>query len=546
MRAQASPSTGHAGSEEPNHDIDPLTLEVVRRALEATANEMSLIMLRTAHSPIFSEARDFSCAIHDPSGEAIAQAHDCPIHLASIQVQLAECIKALGGSSALSEGDVIVANDPYLGGSHLPDITMFKPIFAHGELVAFAANRAHHVDVGGWTPGSFTSDAEEIFQEGIRIPPVKLFRKGQPARDVWELILSNVRDPESTVGDLHAQAACLGHAERKIRNDLIPKFGFETLKACAGPILAYSEKRMKEQLEAFPDGEYLADDFVDDDGITGGAHRIRVKITIDGPNAAVDFTGSAPQARGPINSPFSVTAAGVYIAFLTMTDPTIPANAGCYRPIKVIAPSGSVVNPVAPAACAAGNTYTATRIVDTVRRALSGADPSRAAAGNGDHLILIAAGKDPETGERYHFLDLAMGGWGGRSSKPGESSAMSLIANCWNVPIEVLETRAPWRVTEVKLAEGSAGDGAHCGGLGVEKEYLLLRGEARVTLVADRCKHAPWGFDGGDSAEVAGIFLRSGDEERPLPSKQSNIVVRPGDVIRMRAPGGGGYGRRSD
>lgn len=523
--------------------IDPLTLEVVRRALEATANEMSLIMLRTAHSPIFSEARDFSCAIHDTAGAAIAQAHDCPIHLASIQLQLAECLKALGGAGDLREGDIIVANDPYLGGSHLPDITMFRPIFAQGELVAYAANRAHHVDVGGWTPGSFTSNAEEIFQEGLRIPPVRLFREGTPVRDVWELILSNVRDRESMVGDLHAQAASLGHAERKIKEELIPKFGFATLKACGDPILAYSEARMKEQIAAMPDGEYVAEDYVDDDGITRRVRKIKVKLVIDGSHATVDFSGTASQARGPINSPYSVTTAAVYIALLTMTDPSIPTNAGCYRPISVVAPIGSVVNPAFPAACVAGNTYTAVRIVDTVRKALSQANPERAAAGNGDHVILIAAGVDPATGKPYHFLDIAMGGWGARSTKTGVSSAMSLIANCWNVPVEVVETRAPWRITEVKLASDSAGDGAFCGGPGVEKEYLLLRGDARVTLVSDREKHSSWGLNGGEGARVAEIILHRNGQDQRLPSKKSNVALRPGDRIRVRAPGGGGYGR---
>jgi N-methylhydantoinase B len=522
--------------------LDSVTVEVMRNALEATAAEMSIIMLRTAHSPLFSEGRDFSCAIHTAAGDALAQSHDCPIHLASIQLQLAHCVRQLGGRRELHEGDVVIANDPYLGGSHLPDITLFSPIVAGGEIVAYAANRAHHGDVGGWAPGSFAATAEEIYQEGIRIPPIKLFRSGALQKDVLAFLLSNVRAPDEMHADLHAQLASLNHADKHFKDDLIPRFGLKEIRAATGPILDYSERRMRDEISSMEDGIYSAEDFVDDDGLGNGPSRINVAVTIRGSNAYVDFSGSGREAKGPINAAYAVTVGAVYIACLAMTDPEIPANGGCYRAISVRAPLGTVVNPRPPASTALGNTFTAVRIIETVRRALSDANPARASAGNGDHLQILVGGKDTRTGQSYNFYDYPHGGWGATAKKDGEHALHSLVGNCALVPVEVFETRYPWRITEMRLREDSGGRGVHRGGFGMEKEYLLVRGEARMTLACDRTHHRPYGLCGGEGGGLAELSLLRDGVRHHLPSKISNFRVVEGDVIRLKCPGGGGWG----
>lgn len=528
------------------HAPDAVTIEVVRNALEATAEEMSLVMLRTAHSPLFSEAKDYSCVIYDRNGEALAQAQNCPIHLASIQFALAECLAAMDDTSdPIADGDVLIVNDPYLGGSHLPDITLFKPIFLDGTLVAYAANRAHHVDIGGWAPGSFTANAEEIFQEGLRIPPIKLYRGGKPQGDIWKLMLQNVRDPASMTGDLLAQVASLDHVERKMKSEIIPKFGMETIEGCRQPILDYSEKLMRQAIEAIPDGTYTAVDYVEGDGVTDVEHAIRVKITVEGSNLTADFDGSSAQALGPVNAPFAVTSGAVYIAILAMTDPDIPTNAGCYRPITVLAPSGSIVNPLPPASVVAGNTYTSCRVIDTIRKALSEAIPDRATGGIGDHMQILAGGVHPRTGLPYQFYEFSLGGWGAGPDTDGVDAAFSLNGNCPQVPVEIFESRFPWRIEQMRLRPGSGGTGAHTGGMGMQKDFVLVEGSARVTLACDRTEHAPYGLASGGDAEPAQLRILRGGEEIPVASKISDLVLTAGEGISLRSPGGGGYGAAS-
>jgi N-methylhydantoinase B len=520
--------------------IDPITVEVIRHALEATAQEMSTVMLRTSHAPIFSEGKDYSCALYDARGEPIAQAHDCPIHLASIQFGLKQALRDL--EEPLEPGDTIIMNDPYLGGSHLPDVTLFKPVYVGGELAFFAANRAHHVDVGGGAPGSFVANATEIYQEGLRLPPIKLYRRGELDKGLMRLILQNVRQPEYMYGDLHAQLAALTHAEGRIVNDLVPRFSLETILASIEPILAYSEARLRSAIAELRDGEFSAEDHLDNDGVEDKPLTVKATVYKRADELHVDFDGTSPQAKGPVNSVFAVTAGATFIAALASLEPSVPVNGGCYRPIVIAAPRGSVVNPNEPAPCVAGNTYTSIRIIDVVRRALVAAGAPHRAAGHGEHAQLLAGGTDPANAAPYVFYEQPVGGWGATPETDGVSAVFSINANCEDTPIEVFETRFPWRIRRRELRRGSGGEGSRRGGHGTTVEYELVRGEARVSLACDRQKFAPPGAEGGSPGGNADFFLISNGDRRRLPSKVTNLAVSAGDVVVVQTAGGGGWG----
>jgi N-methylhydantoinase B len=520
--------------------IDSITVEVLRHALEATAHEMSTVMLRTSHAPIFSEGKDYSCALYDAQGEPIAQAQDCPIHLASIQFGLKQALRDL--DEPIEPGDTIIMNDPYLGGSHLPDVTLFKPVYIGSELAFFAANRAHHVDVGGGAPGSFVANATEIYQEGLRLPPIKLYRRGKLDRGLMRLILQNVRQPDYMYGDLHAQVAALTHAEGRIVDDLVPRFSLETILASIEPILAYSEARMRAAIRELADGEYSAEDHLDNDGVGDEPLKIRATVRKRGDELHVDFAGSSPQAKGPVNAVFAVTAGATYIAALASLEPSVPVNGGCYRPIVIEAPPGSVTNPTEPAPCVAGNTYTSIRIIDVVRRALVAAGAPHRAAGHGEHAQFLAGGVDPAKRASYVFYEQPVGGWGATPETDGVSAVFSINANCEDTPIEVFETRFPWRIRRRELRRGSGGEGSSRGGHGTTVEYELVRGEARISLACDRQNFAPPGAEGGSAGENADFFLvRDGSRQR-LPSKVANVPVSAGDVVIVQTSGGGGWG----
>jgi len=523
---------------------DPITVEVVRNALETTVAEMSAVMLRTSHAPIFSEGKDYSCALYDRNGIPLAQAHDCPIHLANIQFSLQQALREL--DSPPDEGDVVIVNDPYLGGSHLPDITVFRPIYVGGELVLFAANRAHHVDVGGGAPGSFVANATEIYQEGLRLPPVTLHKRGVPNRDLLRVILRNVRNPDYLIGDLNAQIAALLHADHHVQKELVPRFGLDTILSCRDAILDYSEARMRAAILRLRPGIFQARDYVDDDGIRDDPLEIRVSVMAEDGRLVIDFEGSSEQAMGPVNSVFAVTAGAAYIAVLNSLDADIPVNGGCYRPIEVRAPLGTVVNPREPAACTAGNTYTAIRIIDTVRRALVDAGAPNVAAGEGEHAQFLAGGTDPATGEPYVFYEMIVGGWGATPHKAGEHALFALNANCENTPAEVFESRFPWRIAKRSLRPNSGGSGQYRGGDGLVVEYELLRGKALASSASDRLRFAPYGLEGGRPGLTASFTLIHNGARRALPSKFGNVEMVAGDVMEIATSGGGGYGSAPD
>jgi N-methylhydantoinase B len=518
--------------------MDAIALEVLRHALAAVAEEMNADLIRTAYSPNINERRDCSSAVFDRAGNMIAQAESIPVHLGAMPCSVASAIEEV----AFASGDIVVVNDPYAGGAHLPDITFVAPVFLGDDLVGYVANRAHHADVGGKEPGSLAGDSVEIFQEGLRIPPVHLWRGGRLQEDLLSLILLNVRTPRERLGDLRAQAAGCRMGVRRMQ-DLFARHGRARLAAGMDAVLDYSERRMRREIEGLPRGSFEFEDALDGDGISDGEVPLRVLIRADGDCLYVDFTGSAPQVAGPVNAVLAVTLSATYFAVRAATDPTIPANSGCYRPIKVIAQQGTVVHAAAPAAVVGGNLETAQRIVDVILGALGRACPERAlGACQGTMNNVAVGGTDPRSGHAYTLYETIGGGFGGRATADGMDGVHSHMTNTLNTPIEALEAAYPLQVVRYELASGTGGAGEHRGGLGIRREIRAIGHAARVSLLTDRRRRRPYGVRGG-GAGAAGqdALIRASGEVVSVPSKGS-IILLPGDALRVQTPGGGGWG----
>lgn len=524
--------------------LDPVTREVLRNALVAVAEEMNANLIRSSYSPNIKERRDCSSALFDRKGRMVAQAESIPVHLGAMPFSVKA---ALEHFREFQPGDTVVLNDPFSGGVHLPDITFVTPIFYRGELVAFAANRAHHADVGGKSPGSVAGDATEIYQEGLRIPPVKLWRGGELDRDLLALILANVRTPEERRGDLRAQKAANETGQRRLL-ELIERYGPELLATAIEEVLDYSERRMRAELEALPDGTYEYEDFLDDDGISAERIRLKVAVRVQGDELVVDFSGSAPQVEGPVNAVYAVTASAVYYTVRALTDPDIPPNEGCYRPIKIIAPEGTVVNARPPAAVVGGNLETSQRIVDVLIGALAKAAPEKAiAACQGTMNNLSLGGLDPRSGKPYTLYETIGGGFGARPNKDGIDGVHSHMTNTLNTPVEALEIAYPLRVERYELRPDSCGAGRWRGGLGIRRDIRVLGHRAQVSLLGERRLTRPYGLMGGEPGGAgADLIITDGDgKERPVKGKGS-ITLEPGWIISIRTPGGGGYGRPAE
>ncbi len=536
--------------------VDLITLEIIRGTLVKLTEEMGIAMGRTSHSPIFNEGRDYSCAVFDGAGEMIAQAAFDPLHLGAMPFAVEWALDELG-IEKLAPGDVILTNDPYRGGSHLPDFTMLLPVFAHEQVVAVCANRAHQVDVGGSVPGSFFGEATEIFQEGLCVPPVVITRADGDNADMWRLILSNVRDADSARGDLRAMLGSLRTGERRIQ-ELIRRHGHATFAAALEEIKDYSERRMRREIEAIPDGDYRFVNWLEDDGHSTEPLAVAVTVSIRGTDVIADFTGSSPQARGPVNAPYAVTASNVYCPFLEVVSPDIPTNHGCYRPIKVIAPPGTVVNPVFPAPVVGGNVETSARISEAVMAALAQAVPDRIVApSHGTFLNLTAGGIDPRTAQDFVFYLYREGGWGGRLDADGNSAVFGTWSNDRQSSMEANEQAYAIRFEAHALTEDSDGAGRRRGGLGTIMRIRVLCPVLRLSLVGERCRSAPFGMFGGLPPEPRcnGLWnqltFRLADGRhgtavelfgRPSPSKWGDIELHSGDELEYVTVGGGGYG----
>jgi N-methylhydantoinase B len=529
-------ATGHAG-------VDSVTLEVLRNACVAIAEEMNATLVRTAYSPNITDRRDCSCALFDPSGAMISQAENIPVHLGAMPHSVAAALKAFPPET-LSPSDAVLSNDPFHGGAHLPDLTLVAPIFAGGNLVAIAANRAHHADVGGATAGSIAADSAAIYAEGVRIPPVKLYEKGERNEGVADLLFANVRTSGERAGDLRAQHAANQTARERF-GEVVERYGRETVADALAAIQDYSEERMRAAIADLPDGEYRFEDALDDDGRGGGEVTVAATVRIDGDRMRADFAGTDPQGPGALNAPIAVTTSATYYAIRCVTDPGIPPNAGCYRPVEIDAPSGTVVNAEPPAAVVGGNLEVSQRVVDVLFGALAGAVPERvAAAGQGTMNNVTLGGADPRNGDPFAFYETQGGGFGGHAGADGMDGVHVHMSNTRNTPAEVLETAYPLRVRRYALRPDSGGAGEFRGGLGLRRD-IEARAEMTCSLLADRRDRAPYGIDGGKAGARGEDHLLGNDDARTETTRldpKSTRTLGPGAVVSLRTPGGGGYG----
>jgi N-methylhydantoinase B len=524
---------------------DPIELEIFINLFHSVAEEMGAALRRTAFSPNIKERRDYSCAVFDSMGEVLAMGDHMPVHLGSMPMS----VRAVLDHLELTPGDVAMLNDPFCGGTHLPDITLVAPVYvqrhraqAHPDF--YVASRAHHADVGGAYPGSMGL-CREIYQEGVRIPPVKLMRAGEMQSDVLALLLNNVRTPVEREGDLGAQlAACHTGAERL--REIVKRYGLPRTKRAAREVLDYSEQIMRAFLNDVPRGNYHAQDFLDNDGISDRPVKIAVEVRIGrGPRGhavTVDFTGSDPQVEGSLNAVAAITYSACFYVFRCLLAEDVPASAGLMRPIRVIAPAGTVVNARPPAAVAGGNVETSQRIVDVLLKALAQTLPGRipaAAAGTMNNLTI--GGIDPRTREPFAYYETIAGCMGARPGKAGVSGVHTHMTNSLNTPAEALEYAYPLRVRTYSLRPESGGRGKHRGGDGIVREIEVLA-DAEVTLLADRHTHGPYGLSGAaDGMPGKATIIRGNGAMQTLPGK-CNVRLRKGERIRIETPGGGGWG----
>ena len=531
--------------------VDQVTLTVIDNHLATTCREMGVAMMRTAYSPMFNEALDFSCVLFDASGRMIAQAEFCPSQIGTIKFTIEWMLDELG-PDVYRPGDVIVMNDPYRGSGHIPEHTLLKAVFHGDDIVGFVANCAHLAEPGAKAPGGLAGDATDIFQEGLRLPPLWLQREGVAQEDVWKIIFANHRTPKVTYGDLMAMVGSLNVAERRLTS-LIGTYGYETVTTATDDLIKIAERRMAEEIRRIPDGEYRFSDIIEDDGVSEGSYLVNCTVVVDGGAVTCDFTGSSGQAAGPMNGTYAVTASSVYNAFMHITDPTIPRNEGCYRPINVIAPPGTIVNCEFPAPLVGGNTELSPRITDIIFGALADALPDRIPASHGGTVCcFLFGGEHPETGELYSHFHFEGVGWGGRPIGDGDSQVIVIIGNARNTPVEVFETRYPLRVESYRLLEDSGGPGLNRGGLGVERILTIEVEEVTVSALFNRMLVDPFGIHGGKPGANSGIYVRLAGEETwstfsekfgtMSPSKFSNILLHRGDQVKVVAPGGGGWG----
>jgi N-methylhydantoinase B len=522
---------GQDGSvSDPSTDIDPVTLEILRNQLESVATEMGHVLIRGAYSPNIKERQDCSTALFDASGRMIAQAEHIPVHLGAMPDAVDIVLE-----KDPQPGDVFIVNDPFAGGTHLPDITLVSTVAPEDEVLGFAVSRAHHADVGGSAPGSMPPGAQEIYEEGLRLPAVRLVDGGEPNAEVHELIRANVRTPDEREADLRAQRAANDRAEERV-GELLDEHG-ETLLDAFDAVIAYSRDRVEAELAALPDGTYRARDVLEGDGVTDEDIPIQVAVTIDGTSIDVDFAGTADQVAGNLNAPLSVAKSAVYFVVRAITDPEIPPNHGCYEPVSVSAPDGSVLNPNAPAAVVGGNVETSQRVTDVTLAALAAAVPAKVPAGGQGTMNNLIIGD--RTGE-FTYYETIGGGFGARPAKDGMDGVQVGMTNTLNTPVEAMENEYPLRVERYALRPSSGGDGRYRGGLGLERT-VTVETDATVSLLTERRRTAPAGVNGGADG-ATGENLIDGEE---VPAKAS-LDVEAGTTVSIRTPGGGGHGDPDD
>ncbi|MGB3633514.1 MAG: hydantoinase B/oxoprolinase family protein [Rubrobacteraceae bacterium] len=510
-----------------NVKLDPVTLSVLASALSGAAEEMGAVLIRGAYSSNIKERRDCSTALFDAEGKMVAQAEHIPVHLGAMP----EAVAAVMGRNP-EPGDVFALNDPYSGGTHLPDITLVSPVAHEDEIIGYAVTRAHHSDVGGMSPGSMPSDSREIYQEGIIIPPVRLVHEGEYVDEILDLILANVRTPDLRRGDLRAQIAGNNLAQTRV-SELIERRGKDTVLTAFEEVIAYTERRTREAIRDLPDGEYTAESEIEGDGATDDDIPIKVSVKIEDDEITIDFTGTSDAVAGNVNCPLAVTRSSCYFALRVLLPGDVPANAGTYAPLTIKAPEGSLVNAESPSAVVAGNVETSQRVSDTILLAFSGA-ADLIAGGQGTMNNLIIGGKD------WTYYETIGGGQGASKAADGPSGVHVGMSNTLNTPIEALELEYPMRVERYELRRDSGGSGEHLGGDGVVRSVKVLE-PASLSMLTDRRRHGPQGLEGGESGAFGKNLLN--DEE--LPPKVSRELSE-GDVVTVETPGGGGYGKAAN
>jgi N-methylhydantoinase B/oxoprolinase/acetone carboxylase alpha subunit len=517
---------------------DPIELELFRHLLVSIAEEMGAVLRKTSFSANIKERRDYSCAVYDAEGETVAMGDHMPVHLGAMPLSVEHARKAFD----LQPGDVAILNDPFRGGTHLPDITAVSGVFLKQSRkpAFYVANRAHHADVGGMSPGSMPL-AREIYQEGIRIPPVLLVRGGRMQREMLDLILANVRTPVEREGDLLAQCMAIQRGEHRLL-ELVAKYGMTKMRRNMTALKDYSERMLRSAIRRLPPGRYGFEDYLDGDGIVDRPVKIAAAVTIHGDRATIDFTGSDPQVEGSVNANYAVAVSAVTYVFRCLVREDIPYTAGVMRPLEVIAPSGLVVSARPPAAMAAGNVETSQRITDVILGALSRAAPQLIpAASSGTMNNLTFGGWDAFRKQAFAYYETIAGGMGASALSDGASATHTHMTNSWNTPVEAFEHLYPLRIRSYRIRPGSGGRGKHRGGDGIVREFEFLT-PAQVTILSDRRLRGPYGLFGGKSGRPGKNTLVRQRSVTAVPGK-ARFEVEAGDVLRIETPGGGGYGK---
>lgn len=515
-------------------------MQVLRYAMEQIADEMGHTLMRTARSTVIKEIKDISCAVFDRQGNTIAQAHHAPMLLTGFEIPMRSLRKRFKDED-LNDGDVIIFNDPYIGGQHVMDLVTFAPVRYQGKLVGFVGSIAHHADMGGAAAGGTQGGLTEIYLEGLRFPMVKLYKKGKEDAELIGILNNNIRVPDKTLGDIRAQASADFVGVRRLK-EIFEKYGPAVVERHTDALLDYSEKRIREGLKKLPDGTYTGVDYVDDDGLTGKPIKLQVNIHKQGDHALVDFDGTDAEVPGNVNCPIATVHAAVYYALIAVADPHVPANSGCYRPFQVEAQEGLVVNPRPPRACGA-RTNTSQKITEAMMLALAQAAPDRVMAGSHGQITNCGfSGYHPDTGKRFVFVDIQGGGAGARWCKDGRDGQDSHLARFMNTPIEAVELEFPMRIEKYEFIADTGGAGKYRGALGLRRDIRSLIDDLSFGRYGDRQVFAPFGLFGGKEGGK-GKFILNPDtpDEKPLKSKGLDKLKKD-DVVALRLPGAGGYG----
>jgi N-methylhydantoinase B len=519
---------------------DIVTMQVIRYALEQIADEMGYTLVRTGRSTIITEIKDISCVVTDAKGQTVAQAHHTPSLLAGFEITMRELVKTYRPED-LAPGDVIITNDPYRGCQHVMDLYAIAPAFHDGELVGFVGNITHHTDLGGVAAGGVAGGIREIYLEGLRLPMVKLLKRGIEDKEIFAIIANQIRVPDKTLGDIRAQVSSLMVGVDRV-DRLFRKYGKAVVQPACVDLLDYSERRMRQGLMTIPAGTYRGEDFIDDDGIGDQPIRVAVKLTIDGGRAIVDLTESDPQAEGNTNSTIANTFAAAYYVMIAVVDPHMPPNSGCYRPIEVVTRPGTIVDPLPPGAVAA-RTNCSQKIVEALLRALSTAVPDRVPAGGHAQITTCAfGGFDPASGQRFVFTDIQGGGNGGRPYADGSDGQDSHLPRFMNTPVEAIEQRFPIRIERYELVPDSGGAGRYRGSLALRRDIRVLTGPVSFARYGDRHTIAPQGLFGGAPGTTGRFELNPGSNHARMLRSKGLDTLQADDLVRLQLPGAGGYG----